>query len=70
MAHVPALALTEAEALRWRHGQPVIPLLAADQARIAQLGNGALIRATTGTTLVALAEIAAGALRPVRVINL
>jgi tRNA pseudouridine55 synthase len=67
---IPALALTEAEALRLRHGQPVIPLLAADQARIAQLGNGALVRATTGTTLVALAEIAAGALRPVRVINL
>ena len=67
---IPALALTEAEALRMRHGQSVIPLLAADQARIAQLGNGALIRATTGSRLVALAEIAAGSLRPVRVINL
>jgi tRNA pseudouridine55 synthase len=67
---IPALALTEAEATRLRHGQLVIPLLAAEQARIAQLGNGALIRATTGTTLVALAEIAAGGLRPVRVINL
>jgi tRNA pseudouridine55 synthase len=67
---IPALALTEAEATRLRHGQLVIPLLAAERARIAQLGNGALVRATTGTTLVALAEIAEGGLRPVRVINL
>ena len=67
---IPALALTEAEAHRLRHGQPVIPLLPAEQARLAQLGNGALIRAKDGTALVALAEIADGALRPVRVINL
>jgi tRNA pseudouridine55 synthase len=67
---IPALALTEAEAIRLRHGQLVIPLLAAEQALVAQLGNGALIRATTGTSLVALAEIAAGGLRAVRVINL
>jgi tRNA pseudouridine55 synthase len=66
---IPALALTEAEALRLRHGQSVVPLLAADRARIDQLGSGAMVRATTGQTLVALAEIVAGGLRPVRVIN-
>jgi tRNA pseudouridine55 synthase len=66
---IPALALTEAEALRLRHGQSVVPLLAADRARIDQLGTGAMVRATTGRTLVALAEIVAGGLRPVRVIN-
>jgi tRNA pseudouridine55 synthase len=67
---IPALALTEAEAQRLRHGQPVIPLLPAEQARLAQLGDGALIQATTGTMLVALAEVSAGWLRPLRVINL
>jgi tRNA pseudouridine55 synthase len=66
---IPALALTEAEAHRLRHGQSVVPLLAADRARIDQLGTGAMVRATTGQTLVALAEIVAGGLRPVRVIN-
>ena len=66
---IPALALTEAEAHRLRHGQSVVPLLAADRARIDQLGTGAMVRATTGRTLVALAEIVAGGLRPVRVIN-
>jgi tRNA pseudouridine55 synthase len=66
---IPALALTEDEAHRLRHGQSVVPLLAADRARIDQLGTGAMVRATTGQTLVALAEIVAGGLRPVRVIN-
>ena len=66
---IPALALTEAEARRLRHGQLVVPLLAVDRARIDQLGTGAMVRATTGQTLVALAEIVAGGLRPVRVIN-
>jgi tRNA pseudouridine55 synthase len=67
---IPALALTEAEAHRLRHGQTVVPLLAVDQARLDELGNGALVRATTGTTLVALTEVSAGGLRPVRVLNL
>jgi tRNA pseudouridine55 synthase len=66
---IPALALTEAEAHRLRHGQSVVPLLAADRALIDQLGTGAMVRATTGQALVALAEIVAGGLRPVRVIN-
>src|SRR5207302_8168471 len=65
---IPALALTEAEAYRLRQGQTVVPLLAADRVRLGQLGNGVVIRATTGQRLVALAEIAAGGLRPVRVI--
>ncbi len=67
---IPALALTEAEAHRLRHGQSVVPLLAADRALIDELGTGAMVRATTGQTLVALAEIVAGGLRPVRVLNL
>jgi tRNA pseudouridine55 synthase len=67
---IPALALTEAEAARLRCGQAVLPLRPTDRAFVLELGNGRRIRATCGTKLVALAEIADGALRPVRVLNL
>ena len=67
---IPALALTEAEAARLRCGQAVLPLRPTDRAFMLELGNGQRIRATCGTKLVALAEIADGALRPVRVLNL
>ena len=67
---IPALALTEAEAVRLRCGQAVLPLRPTDRAFMLELGNGQRIRATCGTKLVALAEIADGALRPVRVLNL
>jgi len=67
---IPALALTEAEAVRLRCGQAVLPLRPTDRAFVLELGNGQRIRATCGTKLVALAEIADGALRPVRVLNL
>jgi tRNA pseudouridine55 synthase len=67
---IPALALTEAEAVRLRCGQAVLPLRPSDRAYVLELGNGQCIRATCGTKLVALAEIADGALRPVRVLNL
>ena len=67
---IPALALTEAEALQLRCGQAVTPLRPSDRACIDQFGIGATIRATTNGKLVALAEIVAGGLRPVRVMNL
>jgi tRNA pseudouridine55 synthase len=67
---IPALALTEAEAARLRCGQAVLPLRPSDRAFMLELGNGQRIRATCGTKLVALAEIADGALRAVRVLNL
>jgi tRNA pseudouridine55 synthase len=67
---IPALALTEAEAHRLRSGQVVTPLRPSDQERIERLGNGTTVCATVGDKLVALAEIAAGGLRPVRVMNL
>jgi tRNA pseudouridine55 synthase len=67
---IPAFALTEAEAARLRCGQAVLPLRPTDRAFMLGLGNGQRIRATCGTKLVALAEIADGALRPVRVLNL
>jgi tRNA pseudouridine55 synthase len=67
---IPALALTEAEALRLRHGQSVRPLCPADRACIDQLGNGSIVSVSAGGKLVALAEIDVGMLRPVRVLNL
>jgi tRNA pseudouridine55 synthase len=67
---IPALALTEDEARRLRCGQAVTPMLPSDRARIDHLGNGTRLRATSGGKLVALVEIAAGGLRPVRVLNL
>jgi tRNA pseudouridine55 synthase len=67
---IPALALSEDEAHRLRCGQAVTPLRPSDRARIDQLGDGATVCATTGGKLVAVAEITAGGLRPVRVLNL
>ena len=65
---IPALALTEAEADRLRHGASVP--LTASPGRLDPLQHGAIIRATACGKLVALVEIEAGALRPVRVMNL
>ncbi len=67
---IPALALTEAEVRRLRCGQTVTPMRPSDRARIDQLGHGTTVCATIGGRLVALAEIASGGLRPVRVLNL
>ncbi len=67
---IPALALTEAEALRLRQGQHVQPLSPSDRARIDQLGNGSIVSISAGGKLVAIAETDAGVLRPVRVMNL
>jgi tRNA pseudouridine55 synthase len=66
---IPALALTEAEAERLRHGVP-IPLLQAPDRPLEHLQHGAVVCATAGGKLVALAEFEEGLLRPVRVMNL
>ncbi len=60
---IPALALTEAQADRLRHGQPV--LLTRDAPP-----SGALLRAETGSRLVALVRSDGTSLKPVRVFNL
>ncbi|WP_421995932.1 tRNA pseudouridine(55) synthase TruB [Reyranella sp.] len=60
---IPALALTEAQADRLRQGQPV--LLTRDAPP-----SGALVRAESGSRLVALVRSDGAALRPVRVFNL
>jgi tRNA pseudouridine55 synthase len=66
---IPALALSEAEAQALRCGQAVMPLRPSDRARIDQIGDGATICAMSDGKLVALVEIEAGGLRPVRVMN-
>ena len=67
---IPALALSEAEATGLRRGQAVTPLNALDRARLLELGDGRTVCARCGDKPVALAEIRAGQLRPVRVLNL
>jgi tRNA pseudouridine55 synthase len=63
---IPALALSEAEADRLRHGQPVL-LLRPDGAGLDQEGT---VCATSGGRLVALAALQGGRLCAVRVFNL
>jgi tRNA pseudouridine55 synthase len=60
---IPALALTEAQADRLRQGQPV--LLTRDVPP-----SGTLLRAETGSRLVALVRSDGASLKPVRVFNL
>jgi len=67
---IPALALTEAEALRLRQGQRIQPLSPSDRARIDQLGNGSIVSISSGGKLVAIAETDMGMLRSVRGMNL
>jgi tRNA pseudouridine55 synthase len=66
---IPALALTEAEAFALRRGQAVTLLRPEDRARIDDIGDGRTIYATSSGKPVALVEIVAGGLRPVRVLN-
>lgn len=67
---IPALALTEAEAYALRRGQAVTLSRLSDRARIDQIGDGTTIYATSAGKPVALVEVIAGELRPVRVLNL
>ncbi|WP_295144845.1 tRNA pseudouridine(55) synthase TruB [uncultured Reyranella sp.] len=60
---IPALAMTEAQADRLRHGQPVFLTRDAPP-------SGALVRAEVGSRLVALVRSDGAALQPVRVFNL
>jgi tRNA pseudouridine55 synthase len=72
---IPAVALTEAEAHRMRHGQTVALLRRSDWERITRLdldpdSPDAIVLATCGNTPVALARIDGGEIRPVRILNL
>ncbi len=66
---VPALALTAAEATRLRCGQRVTPQDPGVRAHVDRLDEGAVVAAYHAQTVVALAKIENGGLRPSRVIH-
>jgi tRNA pseudouridine55 synthase len=67
---LPALILTESEAVRLRFGQCVMPLAAAARERLDRLDRGTVVSAWQGHSLIAVAKFDAGGLQPLRVINL
>jgi tRNA pseudouridine55 synthase len=66
---IPALALTDQEAHRLRHGQSLALFPLAQRNPQAKLTQGAPVQAVLGETLVAIAEVGTGMLRPVRVMS-
>lgn len=71
---IPALALTEAEAHRMRHGQAVALLTRMDMERLkalqGDLGEDGAVFAHFGGKPVALARVEGAEIRPVRVLNM
>jgi tRNA pseudouridine55 synthase len=67
---IPALALTEEEARRMRHGQAVSIFAVANRTPISGLTPGTAVQAVCGDRLIAVATIADGLLKPVRVLNI
>jgi tRNA pseudouridine55 synthase len=70
LADIPALILTEVEARRLRHGQPIAALPVASRSAFDGNFRDAVFCAMTGGTPVALAQIRGGEIRPIRVLNL
>jgi tRNA pseudouridine55 synthase len=66
---IPALALTEEEARRMRHGQPVSIFAVANRTPISGLTPGTAVQAVCGDRLIAVATVADGLVKPVRVLN-
>jgi tRNA pseudouridine55 synthase len=70
---IPALALTEAEAHRLRHGQSVALLTRQDRERLGAVrevvGGGAVVFAHLGGIPVALVRVEGAEVRPMRVLN-
>jgi len=67
---IPALALTEAEARRLQHGQPIPVLPVAARSPFKDVGQGDTVCAMSEGKLVALARISGGEIRPLRVLNM
>lgn len=66
---IPAMALSEVEAVRLRNGQPVSLLRKVDLERIAGLDDGAEVVALHDGMAVAIARYAKGEIRPLRVLS-
>ena len=69
MPDVPAIALTEIEARRLQHGQPIATLPVASRSHAERLYRDAVVYATSSGRPVALAQIKGGEIRPLRVLN-
>ena len=67
---IPAIALSETEAMRLRNGQAVSLLRKLDLERVSGIGPGGLALATAADRALALVRFEKGALHPVRVFNL
>lgn len=67
---IPAIALSEAEAMRLRNGQAVSLLRKLDLERVDGIGPGDVVLATSVDKALALVRFEKGALHPVRVFNL
>jgi tRNA pseudouridine55 synthase len=70
LADIPALALTEAEARRLHHGQPIAALPVARRSPLEEVAQGVVFCAMAEGKPVALARISGGEIRPLRVLNL
>lgn len=66
---IPALALTEEEARRLSHGQSVSLFAVANRTPISGLKPGVAVQAVCGDRLIAVAMVADGLVKPVRVLN-
>lgn len=67
---IPALALTEQEARRLRHGQAIPALPVATRSPLTNFNLDEIVCAMSGERLVALVKVSGGEIRPVRVMNL
>jgi tRNA pseudouridine55 synthase len=70
LADIPALALTEAEAKHLQHGRSIAALPVASRSPLTVVFRDAVVCATVGGRLVALAQIRGGEICPVRILNL
>jgi tRNA pseudouridine55 synthase len=69
LADIPALILTEAEARRLQHGQPIAVLPVTSRSSLTDLSRDAVVCAMARGKAVALARISGGEIRPVRILN-
>ncbi|MBO6518729.1 MAG: tRNA pseudouridine(55) synthase TruB [Rhodospirillales bacterium] len=67
---IPALALTEQEARRLKQGQGVPVLPVAQRSPLRNVTQGDVVQVTANGTLLALARISGGEIRPFRVMNI
>jgi tRNA pseudouridine55 synthase len=69
LAGVPAVSVTEIEARRLQHGQPIASLPVASRSHTDGLCRDAVVYATAAGRPVALAQIKGSEIRPLRVLN-